>query len=57
MPSYDGATPSKDGSAQYTYNFSSGWSPSVVAVTSDVTYYAEFMTFADLGPVEKGGTV
>jgi hypothetical protein len=22
-----------------------------------VTYYAEFMTFADLGPVEKGGTV
>jgi hypothetical protein len=56
MPSYDGATPSKGGSAQYTYTFS-GWSPSVVAVTSDVTYYAEFMTFADLGPVEKGGTV
>lgn len=41
LPSYDGDTPLKPSSEQYTYTFS-GWSPEIEPVKSDVVYTANF---------------
>ena len=41
-PVYDGETPTKTATAQYTYSFNNTWSPAITTVSGDATYTAQF---------------
>lgn len=49
-PSYDSATPTRESTDQYTYTFT-GWNPTVVTVTEDAEYIAQFSSTTKKYPV------
>ena len=42
IPAYVWDTPTKDADNTYTYTFNNTWSPTIVSVTEDATYIAQF---------------
>jgi hypothetical protein len=59
MPSYDGATPTKPSTAQYSYAFA-GWDTAVSEVTGDVVYtaiYTQHIRSYTIKFVDYNGTV
>ena len=48
-PRYTGATPTRPNDEEFTYTFK-GWTPEIVAVTMDATYYAAY----DASPIGEG---
>lgn len=42
VPSYNGTTPTKTATAQYSYTFNNTWSPALVPAIADTTYAAQF---------------
>ena len=60
IPTYDGATPTKPSTAQYTYTFF-GWDTTIEEVTRDVVYVATFTEILNKYTLQteatEGGTV
>ena len=48
-PQYTGSTPTRPNDEEFTYTFK-GWTPEIVAVTMDATYYAAY----DASPIGEG---
>ena len=52
IPSYDGATPYRPANGEYSYKFI-GWSPTISAVTKDISYYAQYESGKRSIPFER----